>query len=136
MTTSYSKNSLSLVTLIVEGLALFCLGLALTTNYWPNSNTSTSPGIIGALLLFLAICMSIVSAVMLTINLVRRKIDLKMIISILPFLSFSIWGIWYSYTDPGWRHNLPIYWSLMIIVDLILVFAVFSYIKSKRKTLP
>lgn len=119
--------------LITEGLTLLTLGLGLTTTYWINDTNSTpSSSIMGALFIFLAICIGIITAIMLFINMLKNRIDLGTIIAILPFLGFAIWGIWYSYTDPTWSHNLPTYWGLLGVIIIFWLYIITKFIKQKH----
>lgn len=126
-------NSFSRTTLVLEVIALFGLGLAFMTESWINDAGSPPlSAILGALCLFAAVCVGVIAAVMLVVNILRGKIDAGTIIAVLPFLGFSAWGVWYSYTDSTWMHNRVFYWGLLVAVAVLLLYTIARYVKLRR----
>lgn len=126
-------SSSALPVLILEGLALLGFGLAFTTEHW--SNTTGSPpasAVLGAIFIFLAICVSIVAAIILLSNIIVGKIDMGTIIAFMPFCGFAIWGIWYSYTDISWVHNVPIYWGILGVIIVLWLYTTVRYLRRKQ----
>ncbi len=118
----------SRVTLILEGITLFLISLAFAADHLMDQTGSPpQSAVTGALLLFIAVCVSIVAAVTLIINVFRNRIDLGTIISAVPFIGFAIWGIWYSYTEPTWARNVSLYWAIFAIIIVFWLYVIIKY---------
>ncbi len=125
-------SSSSRGTLILEAIALFGLGLAFMVEYWvDDAGSPPLSAIVGAVCLFVAVCTGIVAAFMLVVNILKDRIDTGTIIAVLPFLGFTAWGVWYSYTDSTWVRNRVLYWGLLGAVVLLLLYIIARYAKRK-----